>query len=210
MATHEELFQNLVKDLEEKYDCHGIILYGSMAKSEYTPKSDIDIICFVDSDIELTDNRIIEGRYLDCWIRSTPTLEGPQNMAHQFLHLLDGKILLDKNGFCQSLIHKAKEAFENGPKAISENKRQHIKAWSYKTLDRVSRGDLEGSYRRMLLINDLLRFYFELRSLWFLGPKQAFNYLKEFDPDTYKKFKKVLKDPTNNILLRSLTYKVVD
>jgi hypothetical protein len=52
--------------------------------------------------------------------------------------------------------------------------------------------DIEGNYRRHWLFFDCLESYFKLRTLWYLGSKESFNWLKMHDMEVYHGFEKAL------------------
>ena len=59
-------------------------------------------------------------------------------------------------------------------------------------LERATKNDTEGKYRKIWLLNDLLSIYFILRDKWYLGPKESFAYLKINEPKLLKKYVQAL------------------
>jgi hypothetical protein len=59
-------------------------------------------------------------------------------------------------------------------------------------LARIAKGDVEGNFRRAWLQHDLLENYFELRKLWYLGPKESLRWLAKHDPKTYALYERAL------------------
>jgi len=198
-------FDNLTKDLVAKHNPKIILLYGSLSRGDYTPKSDIDVVCYTNVEGVSPDTREFEGRYLDAWLRPISDLDDIENL----IYLKDAKVLFDRDGDAQELLEKINDHFEEGPKELSENERLHWQSWTMKMLDRTYRGDIEANYRRTWLIYELLTIYFKFNQMWFEGSKLAFARLKEKDPKMFKQFEKVLKNPTDSILLKQLVYKVL-
>ncbi|MFN4151454.1 MAG: nucleotidyltransferase domain-containing protein, partial [Candidatus Sericytochromatia bacterium] len=60
------------------------------------------------------------------------------------------------------------------------------------------RKDIEGNYRKIWLINDLLPMYFELRNNWYRGPKVSFSWLKDNKPEDYKVFDLLFANPESD------------
>jgi hypothetical protein len=67
------------------------------------------------------------------------------------------------------------------------------RTWARKMLARIARGDIEGDYRRAWLLTALLQDYFELRGLWFAGPKEGLAWLAANDAGAYAAVEAALK-----------------
>ena len=65
----DKIIKLAVKDISEKYQPHTIILYGSRARGDASPDSDIDIACFVDQPSATKDARILNGYYRRTWLQ---------------------------------------------------------------------------------------------------------------------------------------------
>lgn len=197
--------EKLTEDLVSKHNPKLILLYGSYARNDYTPKSDIDVVCFKDVENVETDTRDFDGFYLDAWVKPIDELDTPKNL----IYLEGAKILYDPDGLGEDLLNAIGTVLDSPPEKIEGSELEHIKAWTLKMLDRTYRGDIEANYRRQWLIFDLLSMYFKLNQKWYRGSKLAFRELKEIDPEVYRKFDKLLKTPTDSILLKQLVYKIL-
>lgn len=174
----------LISEMKEKHKCHTIILYGSRANNTHNENSDIDIVCFVNEGKAYTDTKKWNGIFLDAWIYSE---EDAKNI-HEFLKLLNGKVLYQKDDFGEILLDKIYEYYEKGPKKLPDSERQLRITWCLKTFKRIKYNDIEGNFRKIWLAHDLLAIYFELRDLWYLGSKRSFSWLKENEPQMYNLF----------------------
>ncbi len=76
----------------KKYNCHIIILYGSYLEGDYTPESDIEILCFTDSIGGINDTSMLNGVQLDVWVVNSKQLENPND----YLHIVKNEVLLDR------------------------------------------------------------------------------------------------------------------
>jgi predicted nucleotidyltransferase len=65
IKTTDHLLSRVVVDLQERYNPHTIILYGSRARGDHTSSSDIDVVCFAEGATPVGDARDFEGLYLD-------------------------------------------------------------------------------------------------------------------------------------------------
>lgn len=126
----DNLMYSVKEYLVKKYDCHSIILYGSFANGDYTEESDIDLVCFCDSPTKENDTIVFNDRRLDAWIYKTETMSN----CTQFLHVIGGKVLLDKRNLCADFLSKIDEHFKKGPIELSLERKEFLKSWLLKML----------------------------------------------------------------------------
>lgn len=178
----------LVKYLREKYNCHSIILYGSYAAGDYSNESDIDIVCFCDNTNKKNDMSVIYNRQLDAWIYDTREM----SKYDRFLHIKDGEVLLDERNMCSKLLLEIDKKITKGPKLLSTDEINFNKAWLLKMLNRTRKDDIEGNYRYHWLLTDSLEIYFNIRGIWYFGPKKSLKWLYDNDRDAYYLFQDAL------------------
>lgn len=201
---HDSRLQKIVDDLKEKHACHTIILYGSRARGDETIASDYDIIAIRDKGEMERDSRKFEGVFLDVFIYSLNEIDKPSD----FLRIKDGIVICEKDRIGRDLLEKVKDCYKKGPVPKPAWEKQVMVAWGQKMLERASIGDIEGNFRAHWLIYDLLEAYFQLKDMWYLGPKEAFQWLKENDTSTYAMFEDVLRQGLNLKDLKELTKKI--
>lgn len=182
---NDTLLEQIQHEIISKYDCHTIILYGSRARSEATATSDYDIIAIRENGEFERDCRLYNGFYLDIFIYSEDAVKNPDV---SLIRMKDGIVLCEKNSAGSNLLNKVTTLFDAGPPQTPEWERIEISSWVYKMLDRAKQGDIEGNFRRHWLLHDLLECYFKLRDIWYLGPKESFQWLKNNDSRTYAAF----------------------
>ena len=190
-----------VKEVSEKYNPHTIIVYGSRARGEATHSSDVDIACFTESKITSKDARIFHNVFLDAWIYPE---EDMIDIKDEFLRFNDGYCALDNKGLGAPFLQKIQHKIDQGPEQVSDEEKVHTREWVSKMLIRVSESDIEANYRRSWLQFELLEIYFQLRGLWYFGPKKSFNWLKTNDPIGYQLFENAYSNPLNHIQLKEL------
>lgn len=184
----DDLLLRVVIDLQEKYNPHTIILYGSRARGDHTPTSDIDVVCFVKGATPIEDARNFEGFYLDAWVYSSDVMSASNS---ELLRVADGYCLYDSEGRGEVFLKELQQRIEQGPKQLSASEIQHTKQWVYKMLERSKSSDVESLYRRYWLAVDLLQIYFDLRGQWYFGPKKGLAWLREHDFVGYQLFSQV-------------------
>jgi predicted nucleotidyltransferase len=165
------LFDRVKEYLLQKYNCHTIILYGSYSRGDFTEDSDIDIVCFSDITEDKNDIEFFEGKQLDVWIYNTEKMDIPE----QFLRVNKGKILLNDKGLADELMSEIDKIFNNGPKKLTDVEKEFLRGWLRKMYQRSNKNDIEGNYRFHWMLKESLEAYFELKGLWYLGPKKSFS-----------------------------------
>jgi len=190
----KDMITSIVEYLVNKYDCHSIILYGSLATGDFTNESDIDVVCFSDNIEKCNDTSSIRNHQLDAWIYETQMMSN----AEQLLHIIDGHILLDNRNLCVELLRKISKIYLSGPPPLTENEIRFNKEWLRKMLNRAKRDDVEGDYRYHWLLKDSLEIYFSIKCKWYLGPKKSLKWLCENEKEAYNLFQDALK-PSGDI-----------
>lgn len=199
----ENFFEELIKYLVQKYNCHTVFLYGSYSFGDYTDESDVDIIGFSDENTEINDINLFKGKQMDIWIYGSDKLNKPD----EFLRINGGKILLDQRNLAKKFLLDIDDIFKKGPKKLSFEEKEFLKGWLSKMLIRTTKNDLEGNYRYHWMLKESLEIYFEFKGLWYLGPKKSFRWLKENDDFAYKLFERVFqKDSSTKDIEDLLTY----
>lgn len=179
-----ELIESLVRDLVIRHSAEIIFLYGSYARDDANPESDIDFVCIRSDGEPDTDARLWNGFMLDGWIYNRTELETPE----KFLHLSEAKLLLDKDNFGRVFLDELSVIADKQIEPLSPAGCHHLEFWCKKMLRRARRGDAEGHFRRVWLQNDLLPLYFQVRALRYQGPKLAMRHLKSIDEESYQTF----------------------
>lgn len=182
---NDALLEKIQHEIISKYNCHTIILYGSRAHGESTATSDYDIIAIRENGEFERDCRLYNNYYLDIFIYSEDAIKNPDV---SFIRMKDGVVLIEKNSIGRNLLNKVIAIYDTGPPKTPEWEKNEISAWAYKMLDRAKQGDIEGNFRRHWLLYDLLECYFKLRDIWYLGPKESFQWLKNNDSRVYAAF----------------------
>lgn len=190
--------------LIEKYHCHSIVLYGSYANNTETSESDVDLICFSDECESKNDTSIFQGVQLDAWIYSTKIMEN----SEELLHIREGNIVFDEKGLSNKMLKDINEVFNRGPQKKTHEEKAFLVSWMNKMLRRAGKGDIEGDFRYHWLLVDSLEIYFNLRDLWYLGPKKSLIWLEENDEITYSLFKEALSIGSSFSNIKSLIRRV--
>ncbi len=181
-------FSTLAIEVANHHGCHTMILYGSYARGDHGPESDLDLAGFRDTAEPTHDCRRVGDVVLDAWIH--PAKEAGEPSA--FLRLRGGRVLVEHDGFGATLLERIETVYRAGPPALSSSERETRRVWAEKMLLRAGRGDVEGNYRRAWLLYALLEDYFALRRRWFEGPKASVAWLAEHRPSVHQQLEAAL------------------
>ncbi len=117
--------------LRERHGCTAVLLYGSVARGEDGPESDVDVLGFREADGHDNDTSEFVGRLLDAWIKPVGELEaavgGGPEAREPFLHVAGGIPLADPQGLLARLL--AQVATEAGlPVPMDPGRREFLSA----------------------------------------------------------------------------------
>jgi hypothetical protein len=186
----DDVLDRLVARLEDEEGCRVIILYGSHARGDAGPDSDYDLIAFRDGERpSARETGVRDGALLDVFIYPTERLSNP---TADLLHVRGGRALRDYDGQGAAFLARLDELFAAGPKPLRADEVEALRNWAWKMLDRAAHGDIEGHFRRSLLLTMQLENFFLLRNEWYLGPKAALNVLQKQHPDVYAALQRAL------------------
>ncbi|WP_461534925.1 nucleotidyltransferase domain-containing protein [Spongorhabdus nitratireducens] len=203
----DSITEQAVKEVVARYNPHTVIVYGSRARGDATPGSDIDIICFVDAPEVTKDARLFNGVFLDAWIYSTDAMKPDEP---EFLRLGDGICVRDIRGAGLPFLDAIQHRISQGPDPLSDEDKQHTREWVMKMMARAGQDDIEAHYRNSWLQFELLPIYFQLRDLWYFGPKKGLAWLKDNDLDGYQLFESACANPRSKQDLDRLVRYVTD
>jgi len=185
----DDFISRTAQELKDLYQCHTVILYGSRATGNFNASSDYDLAAFAPiADMQ----RVAEwrdGQYLDLFIYPEAQL---QAASDEFLKLLDGQVLFERDTAGTQLLAMVQAHFNKGPTPLPPDEASARRAWAWKMLRRAEVGDSEGHYRRHWLLMALLEDWFHLRTQWYLGPKRSLNFLRQHHPEANASFEKAL------------------
>lgn len=183
--------EQLALRVMEEHRCHTVVIYGSWARGDATPASDVDLLCVRETGRTVRDARVVGGLYLDAFVHPNAALA---SLDPSFLRILGGVVLQERDRVGSELLARVREMHDRGPPPIPDDERLALVIWSQKMLDRfrASHG-IETDYRRMYLVVRALEDYFALRNAWYEGEKNAFAWLREHDHSTYNLFERAAK-----------------
>ena len=205
-VADDPILAHLFTELTGRQGCHTVILYGSRARGDFTAESDYDVVGIRGSGEEYRIGETFAGKYLDGFVYPEARITEKEE---DFLRLHGGVVLVEQGNYGTRLLERIATRVAAGPTKMSPRERAAQITWVRKTVDRTRRGDIEGDFRRVWLLHELLAFHFEVRDRWYRGPKEAFRELEKTDPETFRLYREALRPGADDSSLEALVGRVL-
>lgn len=204
--ANDIVLQLIVDELTSLYHCHTIILYGSRARGDFTSTSDYDVAGITKTGKKQRIARFDETHkvYHDIFIYPESAFD---TICDEHLSMSDGIVIVEQAHFGTKLLKKLSAAITL-PESITTDEIAVRKVWYQKMIARASTRDLEGKYRHIWSIFTILEDYFVFRGLRYQGPKKAFQYLEEHDPEILSIFDQALSNTDDVDILKKLIQEI--
>lgn len=179
--SRDALIASVVQYLKRHYRCHTIILFGSYARGQEAPESDMDLLAFTDYPHPNVDTHTVGGIQLDCMLHDSSELVA----CNAMLQAVDGVAILDEEGLAQGFLAGLSQLRNLAAPEYTREEAEFQLDWLHKTLGRCQKGDPEGDYRRHWMLVDSLEIALTLRHVLYEGPKLALQQLRQRDFEAY-------------------------
>jgi predicted nucleotidyltransferase len=183
--------QEFIAELKTRPDVLGIILFGSWARGNNRPDSDVDLVVIIQTGFK----RTVEYRNKQAFEIIYNTVDGAINfwMTHgdDCAGLWEiAKILYDKDGSVKLLQSEAQKIIQNGKKEIDLFQVEQYKfsaedeIVAIRALKQTDVATANLVLSKMVLF--LTELFFNLRQLWTPAPKQRLTKIQEIMPELHK------------------------
>ncbi|AZR73001.1 hypothetical protein BBF96_06085 [Anoxybacter fermentans] len=185
----EKVIDQICKELQQRDNLVGIILFGSLAKGNYHKGSDIDLYVVGEDEKDRVTFFYREGIPVQLLWRSVedfkkkilkPTRDIPMGLI--------GKILYDPTGMIQKYMEKSRKLADQGPKPLTDHEKIMIRATLSQDMEIIN-GLLDKgkTAEAVILMNDLLleaiSAYYDIKKWWMPKRKHLISDLKNHHPD---------------------------
>jgi predicted nucleotidyltransferase len=182
--------QNFLEELKQRADVVGVIMFGSWARGNNRPDSDVDLVVILTDGyrrtVEHRDGQAFEIIYttekgaFEYWESHKDDAAGLWAVA---------KILFDKDGTIEHLKTKIKEVLDAGKKPIDEYQLGQFRFDAedqLKYIESILASD--PTTANLILTNKifaLTELFFDIRQIWTPAPKQRLAEIQKISPDSY-------------------------
>jgi len=182
-----EATKKFLEELKQRVDVLGVIVFGSWARGNNRPDSDVDMVIILSDGyrrtVEYHDGQAFEIIYttpksaVDFWESHKDDCYGLWEVA---------KIIYDKDGTVGELKEKANEIIQRGKKTIDEYQIGQYKFSAEDEIKAVEKLIDEDTVTASLVlfktVQSLTELFFDLRKLWTPAPKQRMAKIKDISP----------------------------
>lgn len=179
MITPE--FEKVLAILEEHFNFHTAILYGSRAVGEYRTDSDYDFLLIKSSGPRERKVFAVGGITLDVIVDNDAEVENVEN----YIYLYETIIIKDTNSAGRIHVEKVQNMLSVPPEAMGKNRKEQRKKQTFDALKYARTDNTLGNYRRHWTLMTLLPIFFEINQMWYLGDKHALKWLKQNKPELF-------------------------
>ena len=152
--------------------------------------SDYDIVAFRDGDHPvLRETGHWRGAQLDIFVYPTVRLA---NVDETLLHIRGGRVISERGVLGSEFLAELERIYRQPPTPLSKDVIDAKRNWAHKMVQRAAHGDIEGNFRRVWLLTQLLEDYYLVRGRRYPGPKEAFRDLAKSDVQALRAFRVAL------------------
>ena len=182
--------QTFVEDLKQRSDVTGIVLFGSWARGNNRPDSDVDLLVILTDGFKRTVEYRNQQAFEIIYTTAQPALDFWKNNLNDCAGLWEvAQILYDKAGVVQQLHHAAEELLKSGKPPIDADQLGQFRFDAEDQLRYVEhiRHD-DPTTANLILTNKvfaLTELFFDIRQQWTPAPKQRLAKIQALSPELY-------------------------
>jgi predicted nucleotidyltransferase len=190
---------DFIGELKQRPDVLGIILFGSWARGNHRPESDVDLVVILENGYQRTIERRNQQVFEIIYITPAGGLEYWNNHKDNAADLWEvAKILYDKDGTIERLRDESKKVLESGKTPINALQREQFRFDAEDQLKYVATiSDSDPTTANFILMNKvfaLTGLFFDLRQSWTPAPKQRLAKIKDTKSEFYSLLNEFYRD----------------
>jgi predicted nucleotidyltransferase len=186
-----DFIEDFVSEQKNDLNVLGVILFGSWARGNNRPDSDVDLVVIWKEGFRRSAEER-KGRMFEIiYTTEKSAFEFWENNKNDGANLWSvAKILYDKDGDVEKLKEKTNEMLQKGKKEIDEFQKGQFRFDAEDQLKYAEYIYKEDQTTANLILNNkvfaLTELYFDLRQEWTPAPKQRLNEIKNVSPEFHK------------------------
>lgn len=196
-----EITIKFVDELKARNDVVGVILFGSWARGNNRPTSDVDLLVILTEGyrraVEYKDNQAFEIIYTTADSAFAFWEDNKNDCANLWSV---AKVVFDKDGSVQNLKEKAEQMIKLGKKPINEyqlGQFQFSAEDEIRAVETMIESDpVTGNLVLSKTVLFLTELFFDIRQEWTPAPKQRITKIQEINPELYSALEKFYQDGT--------------
>jgi predicted nucleotidyltransferase len=204
---NDPVLNSIIRELKQKYRCHTVVLYGSRARGLTTPTSDYDVLGIRRQGEKTRIAKKQRGYYWDVFVYPEKDL---RKLGDEHFAWKNARILYEDDRYGRDLLRRINKLLKTPYKPKPQYEIDVTKVWAQKEFERCRMDDIQGLYRRAEFQAALISDYFFVRKKRYWGPKEAFQWLEENDPKTFKLVRRTLKFPSSLSFLKAAASRVYE
>lgn len=174
----------LVAELVRRHDAHTVILFGSRARGDATPESDVDVLAVRATGGPRRDVTPWCGLALDVHVVDDAGLAG--FVETHLTALVDARVLAEASDAGARLVATIRARLAQPRPALEDGARRAEFAWGDKMRLRIRQADpVLRAFRRAEVLALVLEAWSAVRGRWHFGPKATLRTLPADDPEAY-------------------------
>lgn len=179
---HEDVdWQAVAAEVVRRHGAHTVLLYGSRARGEGRPTSDVDLIALRVAGGALRDVTPWRGLAFDLHVHDEADLE--TLLSERAPSLAHARVLLERGDMGTLLVARVRARLAEPPAASSKDEWVALWAWGHKMHGRIRDPDPTfAAYRRAEVLRETLPCWCEVRRRWYVGPRPTLRPIEDEDP----------------------------
>lgn len=189
----KKVIETFIEELKKDDNVRGILLFGSYARGDQRPTSDVDVLVLVREgawrDVFNREGQAFEMVYASLDLAKDFYIKNPNDAVQQWT---DGKIVYDPDEQMDQLKNFVDGIRNKGISQMTEKQIHHLhfdKEDKLSAIEFLKTNDLPTANLYLQgLCQELVELYFEIHQLWTPAPKQRLKKMRAMDKDTAELF----------------------
>jgi uncharacterized protein len=174
-------WQAVAAEVMRRHGAHTVLLYGSRAREEATPTSDVDLIALRESGGAARDVSPWRGLAFDVHVQDDADVE--KLVTERAPALAHARVLVERGGAGQAIVTRVRARLAEPPPAMGKDEWAALWAWGSKMHGRLRDPDPTfAAYRRAEVLRETLPAWAEVRRRWYVGAKPTLRRIRDEDP----------------------------